>query len=705
MHKNIIMSFIVLAMFGRNIMLCQTTNKNTMSAPIAKKQAKIFNEFGNQRIDNYYWLNERENPEVIEYLKTENSYTKEFMKDTENLQETIFDEIVGRIKQDDQSVPFLLKGYKYYNRYAKGGEHPVYCRIKNHGNPTEQIMLDGNKMAEGLAFFNIGGWEISENNNILAYCIDSLSRRKYTIHFKNLETGEILKDNIKNTSGNICWANDNKTIYYTVKDESLRPYKIYKHVLGDNVGDDELIYHEADPTFTTYVYKTKSEKFIVIGCESTTTDEYRILDANDPKGGFEVFSPRKKGVEYSIYHQGNRFLVKTNYKARNFRIMECSETATNIDKWTGLSSHYKDVLIEDIDVFEDFYVVSERKNGLIFFRIVDLKNNKENYISFGEPDYYAFGSTNAGYKSNRFRFGYTSLKTPRSIYDFDMETGKRQLLKEEEVVGGYNPDDYVTERLYAESRDGLKVPVSIVYKKGFKKDGHQPLLLYGYGSYGYSIESSFRSPRLSLLDRGFAFAIAHIRGGEELGRKWYQNGKLLHKKHTFFDFIDVADFLIEKKYTSKENIFAYGGSAGGLLIGAVINFRPDLFKAVIAAVPFVDVMTTMLDESIPLTTGEYDEWGNPNEEKYYDYMLSYSPYDNVEARDYPAMLVTTGLHDSQVQYWEPAKWVAKLRDLKTDKNPLLLKTNMDFGHAGASGRFEVHKDTALEYAFLLMMRR
>jgi oligopeptidase B len=705
MFNNIFKLSIFLALLGGNIMFCQTTNKKIMSEPIAKKQAKIFNEFGNQRIDNYYWLNERENPEVIEYLKMENAYTEGFMKNTENLQKSIFDEIVGRINQDDESVPFLLKGYKYYSRYVKGGEHPVYCRIKNHENPTEQIMLDGNKMAEGLAFFNIGGWEISENNNILAYSVDSVSRRKYTIHFKNLETGEILSDNIKNSSGNICWANDNKTIFYAIKDESLRPYKIFKHVLGNNVEEDELIYHETDPTFTTYVYKTKSEKFIVIGSESTTTDEYRILDANEPDGEFSIFSPRTKGIEYSIYHQGNRFLIKTNYNARNFRIMECPEDATNINKWTELYAHNKDVLIEDIDVFENFYVVSERKNGLIFFRIVDLKNNMENYISFDESDYYAFGSTNAEYKSSKFRFGYTSLKTPHSIFDFDMESGKRQLLKEEEVVGGYNSDDYVTERLYAESRDGLMVPVSVVYKKGFKKDGHQPLLLYGYGSYGYSIESSFRSPRLSLLDRGFAFAIAHIRGGEELGREWYENGKLLHKKNSFFDFIDVADFLIEEKYTSKENIFAYGGSAGGLLIGAVINFRPDLFKGVIAAVPFVDIMTTMLDESIPLTTGEYDEWGNPNEEMYYNYMLTYSPYDNVVAKNYPAMLVTTGLHDSQVQYWEPAKWVAKLRDLKTDENPLLLKINMDFGHGGASGRFEIHKDTALEYAFLMMMMK
>ncbi len=680
---------------------CGQKKEESMKPPKAKKVEKVFEEFGHQRTDNYYWLNQRDNEEVINYLKAENAYTEKMMKHTEKLQEKIYKEIVSRIKQTDMSVPYKLNGYEYYTRYEKGKEYPIYCRKELKENAPEEIMLDGNKMAEGHAFFDIGSWEVSPDNNLLVYSVDTVSRRKYTLHFKNLKTGEVYKENIPNTSGNVTWAGDNKTVFYAVKDETLRPYQILRHKLGQEIGKDEVVFNEEDPTFITYVYKTKSEKYIVIGSESTLTTEYRILDATQPEGSFKVFQPRTEGVEYSISHQGERWLIRTNYKAKNFRLMETPEGQTNMENWTELLPNRDSVLLEYVDAFRDFYAVAERKNGLITLRIFNTKEHSDHYIAFDEEDYYAYTENNPDYYSHKLRYGFTSLKTPETIYDYDIATREQTLLKQKEVLGGYDPAEYVTERQYATARDGVKVPISIVYKKGFKKDGTQPLLLYGYGSYGYSVESYFSPARLSLLDRGFAMAIAHIRGGEELGRQWYEDGKLLKKKNTFYDFIDCGKYLIENKYASPDKLFASGGSAGGLLIGAVINFEPQLFKGVIADVPFVDVVTTMLDESIPLTTGEYDEWGNPNEKEYYEYMLSYSPYDNVEAKDYPNMLVTTGLHDSQVQYWEPAKWVAKLRDMKTDDNLLLLKTNMDYGHGGASGRFETYKETALEYAFIL----
>ncbi len=684
---------------------CDQKSKTSMKEPVAKKIEKVFEEHGQQRIDNYYWLNQREDPEVIAYLNAENDYTKEVLKDTEELQEKIFNEIVGRIKQTDMSVPYVVNGYEYYVRYEEGGEYPIYCRKTISENPEEEIMLNGNSMAEGHSFFQIGGWKVSYNNELLAYSVDTVSRRKYTIHFKNIQTGEIFEDAIANTSGNMAWANDNKTLYYATKDETLRSYKIFKHELGAPVTDDKLVYHESDPTFSTFVYKTESDKYLVIGSRSTLSSEYRILDANntDTDAQFKVFQERQKDLEYGIYHQEGRFLVHTNFKAKNFRLMETGEEQTSIEKWKEIIPNRDDVLLEGIDVFKTFYVVTERKNGLPQFRIIDQQNNNDFYLNFEEDDYFAYTSGNEDYTSRKLRYNYTSLKTPTTVYDYDIETREHELLKQYEVLGDYNPDDYITERLYATARDGVKVPISIIYKKGFKKDGSQPLLLYGYGSYGYSMESSFRSSRLSLIDRGFAFAIAHIRGGEEMGRYWYEDGKLLKKKNTFYDFIDCGEYLVEEGYTSSEKMFALGGSAGGLLVGAVINYRPDLFKGVIAAVPFVDVVTTMLDESIPLTTGEYDEWGNPNEPEYYNYMLSYSPYDNVKAMDYPALLVTTGLHDSQVQYWEPAKWVAKLRDMRTNDNLLLLWTNMEFGHGGASGRFEAYKETAMEDAFMLKL--
>ena len=685
------------------IISCKPINNTNMKQPKAKKIAKELVMHGHTRIDNYYWLNDRENPEVINYLNDENSYTKEIMKNTNKLQGEIYDEIIGRIKQTDETVPYNYNGFSYYVKFEEGLEYPIYCRKDLDKNSPEETFLDGNKMAEGHPYFQIGGWEFSTNNELLAYSIDTVSRRKYDIYFKNIKTDELFDEVISNTTGNMVWANNNRTVYYQVKDETLRSYRIYKHEVGTAVETDVLIYEEADPTFSVYVYKTKSDKYLVISSESTLSSECRILDANNPDGEFSIFQKRLPKVEYSIRHQNGRFLVLTNYEASNFCLMEVGESDTHIGNWTEVIEGKDDVMLEDLNVFADFFVITERKNGLPKFRVFNTNLVSDYYLDFEEDDYYVTSSANPDFSSQKFRYNYTSLKTPRTVYDYDMIDREQKMLKRQEVLGGYNPDDYITERKYAVARDGVKVPISIVYKKGYMIDGKAPLLLYAYGSYGISIESTFRSSRLSLLDRGFAYVIAHIRGGEELGRHWYEDGKMLNKKNTYFDFIDCGKYLVAEKYTSPDKMFAMGGSAGGLLVGAVINYSPELFKGAIAAVPFVDVVTTMLDESIPLTTGEYDEWGNPNDKVYYDYMLSYSPYDKVEAKDYPALLVTTGLHDSQVQYWEPAKWVAKLREMKTDDNILLLKTNMDFGHGGASGRFEQYKETALEYAFMLML--
>lgn len=672
--------------------------------PKAKKIPKKLIIHGDPRVDNYFWLNQRGNPEVIRYLKAENAYTeKVFNRPAKTLQKELYDEMVARIPQKDVSVPYTLRGYSYYTRYEEGKEYPVYCRKKAGGDTPEEIMLNGNKMAEGHHFFDINNWEISPDNQIIVYSVDTVSRRQYTVFFKNLKTGETFPDKIPNTSGDMAWGNDNKTLFYTVKDAALRPCKIFRHKLGDSVGKDQLMFHEKDATFDVSVYKSKSEKYVIISSESTLSTEYRLLDAAQPDMNFRLFAPRMKNVEYHIAHQGTRFLVRTNYKAKNFRLMGTPVDKTGVENWKELIPNREDVLLEEVEAFAGFFVVSERKNGLPQFCVFNLKKGKNHYLQFDEPDYYVYFHDNYAYRSDVLRFGYTSLKMPNTIYDYNMISGERELKKRQEVAGGYHPEDYVTERLYADTRDGVKVPVSIVYKKGFRKNGSQPLLLYAYGSYGYSMESTFRSSRLSLLDRGFAFAAAHVRGGQEMGRDWYEEGKLLKKKNTFFDFIDCAQYLMAEKYTSPEKMFAMGGSAGGLLIGAVVNYAPQLFRGVVAAVPFVDVVTTMLDEDIPLTTGEYDEWGNPNEKRYYDYMLSYSPYDNVKAQTYPAMLVTTGLHDSQVQYWEPAKWVAKLREMKTDDHLLLLWTNMDFGHGGASGRFEQFKELAMEDAFMLFL--
>ena len=674
--------------------------KMDMKPPTAKKVAKELSIHGDTRVDNYYWLNKREDEEVINYLTAENTYKEAMLSHTKELQQELYDEIVGRIKQEDQSVPYKQNGYYYITRYEEGQEYPIYSRKKGNLEAEEEIMLNVNELAKPYDYYNVAGRSVSPNNQLLAYGEDTLSRRIYDIKFKNLETGEMLEDVITNTTGGAVWANDNKTLFYTSKDEALRGYKIFRHQLGTPQSEDVEIWHEEDETFSTFVYKTKSKKYIVIGSYATLTREYKVLEADNPTGTFRPIQPRVRGLEYSIAHYGDKFYIYTNLDAKNFRLMSTPEKATTKENWQEVIPHRKDVLLEGMDIFKDYLVLSERKEGITQIRIMPWKG-EEHYVDFPEDAYLAYTSTNPEFDTKVLRLGYTSMTTPSSTFDYDMDTRKFTLLKEQAVLGGFDKNNYQSERMFATARDGTKVPISLVYRKGFKKDGTQPLLLYAYGSYGNSMEPYFSFVRLSLLDRGFAFAIAHIRGGQEMGRHWYEDGKLLKKKNTFTDFIDCADYLVAQKYTNKNNLFAMGGSAGGLLMGAVVNMRPDLWKGVVAAVPFVDVVTTMLDESIPLTTGEFDEWGNPKEEEYYKYIKSYSPYDNVDAKSYPAMLVTTGLHDSQVQYWEPAKWVAKLRELKTDNNPLLLHTNMEAGHGGASGRFRRFKETAMEYAFLI----
>ncbi len=669
--------------------------------PVAKRVRKELRKFGDTRIDYYYWLRERENPEVISYLEAENNYLKESLKHTESLQNELYEEIINRIVKDDTSVPYKKNGYFYYSRYEKGKEYPVYCRKKGSMKAEEEILLNVNEMAKGHKYYSVRGLSVSKDNKILAYGVDTVSRRKYTIQFKELSTGKILDDKIKNTTSTAVWANDNKTIFYTKKDKTLRSFKIFKHRLSEDTEKDQLVFHEKDATFSVYVYKTKSEKYIMIGSGSTLTSEYRYITADRPDDQFKIIHPRERGIEYSVDHFGDNFYIKTNYKAKNFRLVSTPVDKTEKENWKEIIPNREDVYFSDFEIFKKYLVVNERKNALNRLRVINWKDKSEYYINFGEEAYTVYTTQNYDFNTEVLRYGYSSMTTPDSVYDYDMTGKKKKLLKQEKVLGGFNSANYKTERIYAIARDGVKVPISLVYRKDTFKKGKNPLYIYAYGSYGASMSASFRSYRLSLIDRGFVYAIAHIRGGQEMGRYWYEDGKLLKKKNTFTDFIDCTQYLIDNKYGDKEKVFAMGGSAGGLLTGAVYNMRPDLYKGVISHVPFVDVVTTMLDDTIPLTTSEYDEWGNPNVEKFYKYMLSYSPYDNVEKKDYPAMLVTTGLHDSQVQYWEPAKWVAKLRFMKTDNNPLYLSTNMDAGHGGASGRFRRYKETALEIAFIL----
>ena len=672
------------------------------SPPKAAIRPHAMTMHGHSRIDNYYWLNERENPEVLAYLEAENQYADACLKHTEPLQEQLFKEITSRIKQDDNTVPIKIRDYYHYTRFEEGKEYPIYCRKKHSLEAEEEVILDGNVLAEGHAFFEIGEVSLSEDDRLLAYSVDIVSRRIYTVYVKDLQTGELVGEPIENTSGNVVWASDNKTLFYGVKDETLRPCKIMRHRLGTNPSDDVMVFEETDETFVTYISKTKSRKYLIINSESTLSSECRILESDRPENSFRVFQERQPDMLYGIDHYGEHFYIQTNADgAKNYKIMRTPIGQTGKQNWEEVIAPRDHVMIEGFTIFSKFFVIEEREGGLVKIRVKTWDGQTDYYIDFGEPTYTAGVGANPDFDAVTLRFAYTSMTTPSSVFEWDMERRTKTLLRQQEIVGGYNPNDYVTERLMAPSHDGVLVPISIVYKKGLDKNGQNPLVLYGYGSYGSSMDAYFSLARLSLLERGFVWAIAHIRGGEEMGRQWYEDGKMLHKKNTFLDFIACAEYLIKMGYTSSQKMFAMGGSAGGLLVGAVVNMRPDLWKGVIAQVPFVDVVTTMLDESIPLTTGEYDEWGNPNEKQYYDYILSYSPYDNVEAKDYPAMLITTGLHDSQVQYWEPAKWAAKLRALKTDKNPLYLKTEMDYGHGGASGRFEGYKEVVLEYAFML----
>ncbi|MBT8219688.1 MAG: S9 family peptidase [Bacteroidia bacterium] len=711
-------SLILLGLFGIILNSCKTENQtkkntaDTMSQlytkseipqPIAKKVAKELTIHEDTRMDNYYWLNDREDQEVLDYLNSENAYKDEMLSHTEKAQEKLFDEIISRIKQDDNTVPYKDNGYMYQTIYEEGNEYPIHVRYKGDVKAKKEVMLDVNELAKDYDYYSVGGRSVSPDNQWLIYGEDTLSRRIYTLRFKNLSTGATTDTKIEGTTGSAVWASDNKTIFYTKKDvETLRAFQIYRHKLGSDPASDQLIYEEKDNTFYSYIYKSKSKKYLIIGSSQTISDEYRILEADNPDGAFRIFQNREPKLEYGIAHFEDKFFIRTNKDgAQNFKIMETPEGKTGKENWKDFIEHRTDVLVEGFDIFKDFIVVSEREKGITQIDVRPWQGNAHR-IQFQDEAFLAYTTTNIEFDTDILRLGYTSLTTPRTIYDYDMNSKEFTLLKQQEVVGGeFDPNNYVSERVFAKARDGVEVPISIVYRKGFKKDGSQPLLLYAYGSYGSSMNPTFSSVRLSLLDRGFAYAIAHIRGGQEMGRHWYEDGKLLNKKNTFYDFIDCGEYLVKNKYAHPDQLHAMGGSAGGLLMGAVVNYRPDLWKGVVAAVPFVDVVTTMLDESIPLTTFEFDEWGNPKKKEYYDYMKSYSPYDNVEAVEFPALLITTGLHDSQVQYFEPAKWVAKMREMKVGDNPLIFSCNMDAGHGGQSGRFRRYKETAMEYAFLL----
>ena len=676
--------------------------------PLAKIIPTTLEKFDDVRTDNYFWLNDRENQEVIDYLNKENQYYQEMTAHTKAFQKELFEEMKARIKEDDQSVPYLYNGYYYITRFEMGSDYPIYSRKKGSLSANEEIMFNCNELAKGHKYFQLGGLSVSSDNQFVAFALDTVGRRIYTVQIKNLITGEIFADTIENTSGDSTWANDNQTLFYTRQDEkTLRSDKVFKHKLNTDAANDILVYFEKDDTYSVEVTKEKSKKYIVISSSSTMTTEFRTLLADNPEGEFTIFQKRVRGLEYDIAHFGEHFYVLTNKdEATNFKLMKTPELATAKENWVDIIAHREDVLIEDIDIFRDFLVLTERFNGLNTIRIMPWSGEGEYYLPFESEAYTAYTSTNVDFDTDILRYGYQSMATPSSIIDFNMKTKEKKIMKEQQVLGGkFDKNNYAEERVWATATDGTKVPISMVYRKELKKDGTNPLLQYAYGSYGYSMDATFSSTRLSLLDRGFIFAIAHIRGGEDLGRQWYEDGKLLKKKNTFTDFIDCSKFLIAGKYTSPLHLYAEGGSAGGLLMGVVANWAPELYNGIIAQVPFVDVLTTMLDDTIPLTTGEYDEWGNPNVKKYYDYMKSYSPYDNVTAQEYPTMYISTGLHDSQVQYWEPAKWVAKLRALKTDSNTIYLDTNMDAGHGGASGRFEALKELAKEFSFLLDLEK
>lgn len=714
------LSYMFVAINSFLLLSCANMDKkdaasNFSEPPMAEKKDCVLTIHDHTRVDPYFWMrltDEQKNAEtpddqtqkVLDYLNAENSYQKTVMADTEGLQDKLYDEIVGRIKQDDSSAPYFKNGYWYYSRYEQGQEYPIVCRKKETLEADEEILVNVNVLAEGYDYYQATGFKVSPDNKILAFSEDTVSRRIYHVRFLNLETGEFYADVIENTTGSGAWANDNKTYFFTTKDKvSLLSNKIWRHELGTSNKADVMVYHEKDPSFYIGVYNSKSGNYIMIYNQSTMVSDYHFLNADNPKGAFTQVTKREDDHKYYVSHYKDKFYIRTNWEAQNFRLMETPVNATDKENWKEVIAHRSDVLLQGVEVFEKYMVLSERSNALPQLRIINQQSGEEHYMEFKEEAYVAYTWGNAEFNTEFLRFSYSSMTTPESDFDYNMNTKERILRKTEEVVGGHKPDDYETKRLYAKARDGEEIPITLVYKKGFNKNGAAPLVLYGYGSYGNTIDPGFRSNRLSLLDRGFVWAIAHIRGSQMKGRAWYEDGKLLNKINTFNDFIDCADFLINENYTSAKHMYGIGGSAGGLLMGAVVNMAPEKFNGVIAAVPFVDVVSTMLDETIPLTTNEFDEWGNPKNEEYYDYMLSYSPYDQVEEKDYPHMLITTGLFDSQVQYWEPAKWIAKLRDKKTDDNLLLMHTNMEAGHGGASGRFKRYKETALEYAFFLKL--
>jgi len=670
--------------------------------PVARVQPTPLKGIGPDRIDNYYWLENRDSPEVLAYLNAENAYAESVMAPTKPLENKLYKEIIGRLKQDDSTVPYKVGGYFYYTRYEEGGEYPIFCRKRGSTEAKEEVLLNGNQLGKGHGYFALRSMRPSSGSDFLAFAADTVGRRFYNIGFKNLSTGQVLPDVIPNVTNNLVWAEDDHTLFYVKQDpNTLRWYRVYAHRLGEPVSSDRLVYEEADSTYDLGVDKTKSRKYVLIEAEQTLATEVQYVDAAHPEGRLKMIEPRQRDHEYWADHLGDAFYIRTNDRAPNFRLMKAPEATPSRDHWTDVIGARPDVFLESFELFRNYLVVLERSQGLFRLRIRPMNGNAEHWVDFGEPAYVASLGDNPEPDTDWLRYEYTSLTTPESVYDYNMGTKEKVLRKRDEVLGGFDPANYRTERIWAVAHDGTHIPISLVYRKSLFRPGRNPLLLYGYGSYGFSTDPEFSSPVLSLLDRGFVYAIAHVRGGEELGRSWYEDGKLLHKRNTFTDFIDCARYLVRKRYADSRYVFAEGGSAGGLLMGAVVNMAPSVFKGVVAQVPFVDVMTTMLDASIPLTTGEYDEWGDPNKKIYYDYMLSYSPYDNVTARRYPNLMVTTGLHDSQVQYWEPAKWVAKLRALKTDQNRLVLITNMEAGHSGSAGRFERHKMTAKKWAFYL----
>lgn len=692
-------------------------NEAAFSAPpVAKKVAHETAIHGLTLHDDYFWMRlsdeqkEAEQPDeqtqdVLDYLNAENAYREEVMASTESMQSKLYDEIIGRIKQDDVSVPVKDNGFWYYTRYEEGQEYPLHCRKEGSMETEESIMLDVNALAHGYAYYAIGGMSVSPDNRLLVYGVDTVSRREYVLYVKDLVTGELLEDRIPATTGGATWANDNKTIFYTKKDPvTLRSHRIFKHVLGTPASADELVFEETDETFSCGVGKSKSNAYLMISSYSTVSTEWRYLDANTPNDDWQIIQARERDLEYGVEHFGEHFYITTNRGAKNFKLVRTPINKTGYDHWEDVIAHREETLLEGVELFQNYLVIEERTAGLTHLRVRSWDGGKDFYIPFNDPAYTAYIGANPDFNTDLLRYGYTSMTTPNSVFEFNMTVQSTELLKQQEVLGGdFDPANYVSERMMVTARDGAQVPVSIVYRKGIEKNGSNPFLLYAYGSYGSSMDAGFSSTRLSLMDRGFVYAIAHIRGGQEMGRHWYEDGKLFNKINTFTDFIDCGRALVEAGFTSPEHLYAMGGSAGGLLMGAVMNMAPDDFNGIIAAVPFVDVINTMLDESIPLTTGEFDEWGNPKNKDYFDYMIQYSPYDNVEAKRYPHTLVTTGYWDSQVQYWEPAKWVARLRELKTDDNLLIMYCNMETGHGGASGRFQRFKEVAMEYAFLFQL--